>query len=229
MITMFSDEIFPLYAVTSLRSGGLSWEMKEVGETLAVVGIGLFLFQFLCFQPCLKRFFQKGQKDILVKTLFLVAITMPLLPFLGDGVIRLTAWSSPSVEKMINPKKNIILFIAVCSSILLFKMPATATFTSITMVVNASVDTTKRGTLNGLMMTAGSIGYGVGPILGSMLYALAIELAYGTSADQQSSSDNNSSSLPMMVPVDGRIIFFFGSFLALLLAGYVWKYVQIDW
>ena len=39
-------------------------------------------------------------------------------------------------------------------------------------MVNASVSKKLRGTLNGLIMVAGSLGHGVGPIAGSVLYAV---------------------------------------------------------
>jgi MFS family permease len=67
------------------------------------------------------------------------------------------------------------------------------------MVVNASVDRELRGTLNGFMMTCGSIGNALGPILGASLYAAAV-------------------ALPKKSGIDGRIAFLIASVLILLLA-----------
>jgi MFS family permease len=150
-ISVLSDEIFPLYAVTSMSNGGLAWQMVQVGEALAAVGVALIIFQFLIFPSCMKRYFTQGQKDILIKGTICVALTMPLLPLLSDWILRISLENNPETDT----KKNYFLFVIVVISISLFKMSATATFTSITVVINSLVDSSRRGTLNGIMMTAG--------------------------------------------------------------------------
>jgi MFS family permease len=150
-ICVLSDEIFPLYAVTSIGNGGLAWQMVQVGEALAAIGGALIIFQFFILPPCMKKYFTKGQKDILIKGIIFVAFTMPLLPLLSDWTIRAILSDNPEADT----KKNYFLFVIVVISISLFKMTATVAFTSITVVINSLVDSSKRGTLNGIMMTAG--------------------------------------------------------------------------
>jgi hypothetical protein len=151
-ISVLSDEIFPLYAVTSISNGGLAWQMIQVGEALAAIGVGLIIFQFFLFPPCMKKYFTNGQKDILIKGTIFVALTMPLLPLLSDWTLRVILENNPETDT----KKNYFLFVIVVISISLFKMSATATFTSITVVINSLVDSSRRGTLNGITMTAGT-------------------------------------------------------------------------
>jgi MFS family permease len=151
-ICVLSDEIFPLYAVTSLNNGGLAWQMVQVGEALAAIGVALIIFQFFILPPCMKRYFINGQKDVLIKGTIFVAFTMPLLPLLSDWTIRIILSDNPEADT----KRNYFLFVIVVISIALFKMTATVAFTSITVVINSLVDSSKRGTLNGIMMTAGT-------------------------------------------------------------------------
>jgi MFS family permease len=150
-ISVLSDEIFPLYAVTSISNGGLAWQMVQVGEALAAIGVGLIIFQFFFFRPCMKKYFTNGQKDTLTKALIFVSLTMPLLPLLSDWTLRIILSDNPETDT----KKNPFLFAIVVLSILLYKFSNTTTSTSITVVVNSLVASSQRGTLNGIMMTAG--------------------------------------------------------------------------
>jgi MFS family permease len=239
-ISVLSDEIFPLYAVTSISNGGLAWQMVQVGEALAAIGVGLIIFQFFVFRPCMKKYFTNGQKDILTKSLLFVAITMPLLPLLSDWTLRIVLENNPKTDTKTNP----FLFAVVVFSILLYKFSNTTTSTSITVVVNSLVASSQRGTLNGIMMTAGncflcfsfiivihalllllrfclgSLGYGVSPIIGSTIYAGAIRVAYGKENWKEHSS--------YFLPIDGRMIFVVGGLLSLMLSYYVYKYVHIS-
>lgn len=152
-ITMFSDEIFPLYAVTSIPNGGLAWETSEVGQTLAWIGLSLVIFQLFFFKKFMNYFFSCGQKEILVRTFRIHTVTITLLPLFADWTLRFLQYYHHTQD--LNTKRNPFLFVAVIFSLLCFRIPLTATFTSLTMVVNSCVDSKMRGTLNGLMMTAG--------------------------------------------------------------------------
>jgi MFS family permease len=150
---MFSDESFPLYAVTSIQNGGLAWKAAEVGETLAAVGCGLVIFQLFFYEKMLKRFFPSDRKETLVKTLFLGALTMPLLPLFADWALRIILY----VDPLADTKTNVFLYIVVVICLILYRMPSQITFIGIGMIINASVDPCMRGTVNGLMMTAGTV------------------------------------------------------------------------
>lgn len=150
-ISLFFDESFPLYAVTSLSNGGLAWGSLEIGETLASVGFGCIIFQFVCFEGCMKRYFNKGNNDTLVRSLTLVSCIMPFLPLLGDGMLRMVLASDPHA----NPKTSILLRVVITLVLLSYRLPSLIAYTSSSMIVNASVDTSMRGTVNGLIMTAG--------------------------------------------------------------------------
>lgn len=69
--------------------------------------------------------------------------------------------------------------------------------------MNSSVDTKLRGRMNGLIMTAGSLGNGSGPIVGSILYAAFTQLTV------------MGKHLPGL---DGRLIFGIGAIMTAILS-----------
>ncbi|KAF4374391.1 hypothetical protein G4B88_026278 [Cannabis sativa] len=48
---MAYSEIFPLWAVSPKKYGGLSYSSGQVGEVLAISGVGMLLFQLFCYPP----------------------------------------------------------------------------------------------------------------------------------------------------------------------------------
>jgi MFS family permease len=151
-ICMFYDETFPLFAVSSLGTGGLAWNSAEVGEALAAVGLMLVIFQLFVYEHVMKRFFTSGAKQTLISTMRIVSCTMVSLPLCSDWMLRLLSYFHFS-ERM----GRVLLYLVVVTTISFYKMPSMANFTNISMIVNASVDPAMRGTLNGLMMTAGAM------------------------------------------------------------------------
>jgi MFS family permease len=91
-----------------------------------------------------------------------------------------------------------------------YRCASSSASTTLSMVVNSSVDQSMRGTMNGLLMTAGSLGNGAGPIVGSVLYALALTLPQGVMGP---------------VPLDGRMVFLVGGILFVGLAWYAKHYM----
>jgi MFS family permease len=92
-----------------------------------------------------------------------------------------------------------LLYFTVVGFMTTYRASATAAFSTLAMVVNASVDRELRGTLNGLIMTCGSLGNAGGPILGAALYASAV-------------------ALPRSSGIDGRIAFLMAAILIFILA-----------
>jgi hypothetical protein len=85
----------------------------------------------------------------------------------------------------------------------------------------------------GTLFSIGSIGNGFGPILGSALYAFAIDLVYSKHIEQENPGDATKkldfSSDRKIIPIDGRIVFILSGLMCFGLSFYVKKYIQIDW
>ena len=215
-LCIFSEEVFPLYAVTSVSNGGLAWSSMEVGEVLALSGLVMTIYQFLCYEKVLGFFFKdRSNKEILVRMLLLSSAALPLLPFFTDGSLRL----SRAMGFHASPKNNVFLKAMVVLAQSLYNMPSVGGFTYLTMLTNASTDPAHRGRLNGLVATAGSLGNLLGPIVGSSVYALAITLVYGR---EDQGHPHESASLP----IDGRVVFLLSGVMCLALSIFVQTCVQ---
>ncbi|KAL1168844.1 hypothetical protein V6Z11_A05G108400 [Gossypium hirsutum] len=70
---MAYSEIFSLWAVSDKKYGGLSFSSQDVGEVLAISGLGLLLFQLLLYPPVERRL------GPLMVTRLSAVISIPLL------------------------------------------------------------------------------------------------------------------------------------------------------
>lgn len=215
-LIMYIDETFPLWCVTSVSNGGLGWESAEVGETLASIGLGLVVFQLFAYEWMINKFFNTGAVRTYFHLLLCSATFMIILPLLSDATLRGLRATEGS---HLHTKSNAILRLAIVGCWLCYRIPATAAFSTLAMVVNGSVDQSMRGTMNGLIMTAGSVGNGLGPIIGSTVYAFALSMAYH--------SDTHHSQ-PKILPIDGRIVFITGGLMAIALAYTVRAKMVVD-
>lgn len=157
-ICILNDEVFPLYAVTSLSNGGLAWETVDIGEVLATGGLILSIYQFFFYERIMKTWFQKyNEKEILMINLILSAITIPLLPLVANGMLRIIEANTSDSYKQ-NPnwtRNNLLLKSTIVTVISTYNLPSVAAFISCTMLSNSLVDSSVRGRLNGLMAIGG--------------------------------------------------------------------------
>jgi hypothetical protein len=155
-----------------------------------------------------QKIFQHGAVETFFRLRVFSATFLTLLPLVSDISLRVL---SATVHHL-HTRTNVFLQLAVIGCALLYRIPTTAAFSTLAIVVNASIDPSMRGTMKGLIMTAGSVRNGKGPVIGSTVYALALAIAYaGNSHHQQ----------PYVLPIDGRIVFVLGGFMAIALAFFV--------
>lgn len=216
-VVMFIEESFPLWAVTQLRHGGFDWNSKEVGETLAMVGCGLVIYQFVCFEFVIKRWFDYSPATKYALNLFLTGFMILCYPFIIGFTMRCLLWSVGGDITRLNTHDNFMLSAVVILALLLYFIFATHASTTFSVIVNSSVSQQMRGTMNGLQMTSGSIGNAFGPILGSILYAYALQNMYGKE-DEVVGDVKNSQELGSYFPLDGRIVFVIGGCLMMSMA-----------
>lgn len=122
---------------------------------MSIVGIPVLIFTFIGYHHLASTFgepncYRYGQ---------LAACTFSLLTVF----IRLLNLSS---------KYLVMFLIVICSSFA--HMSFVLSFTSLFLMINQSVSTANRASVNGLAMTIGSFAKAVGPMLGSVLYAWSI-------------------------------------------------------
>lgn len=83
--------------------------------------------------------------------------------------------SSPSMNE---DHQAIFLRVGTWLALVIYRTCAASIFTSMAMILNSSVTREHRGTLNGWVMTFGSIGNSLGPVLGSSLYAWLLDRSW---------------------------------------------------
>lgn len=214
-IVLLTDEAFPLWALTHVRNGGLGWESTQVGEMLATIGLGLIVFQLVFYKPMLTTCCSADKPvSTYARCVAIMSIFLATLPFLTDAIMRSLEhahhpWAAYS-DNGIDTRSNVYLRVGMTVCWLAYRIPATAGFTTLAIIVNASVDKKMRGTMNGLIMTAGSLGNSAGPIIGSALYAAALHHAYPDANDLQHHRT--------LLPLDGRVVFLLAGTMALCLA-----------
>ena len=206
-LIMFIDECFPLWALTSLEHGGLAWESAQVGEVLACVGVALIIFQLFLFQPMMKRYFPHGPTDTYAKLCYICAISAAMVPFAAYFGLHVIKTDSADASR-----KNYVLFVSVMIFMMFFRVSLGSAFTTLSVVVNNSVDQSMRGTMNGLIMTAGSVGNTLGPIVGAICYAASLSIPQF---------------LPY-VPVDGRMMFIFGGIMSTGVGLFARRFLVVD-
>ncbi|PKI40281.1 hypothetical protein CRG98_039306 [Punica granatum] len=135
------NEVFSLWAVSDKKFGGLSFSSQDVGEVLAVSGLGLLLFQLLLYPPVEKIL------GPTTTTRLSAAISIPILA------------SYPFISMM----SGLILHIAINFATMLRNLLSVSAITGIYILLNNAVPQHQRAAANGFSTTAISITKAFGP------------------------------------------------------------------
>ncbi|XP_017983120.1 PREDICTED: probable peptide/nitrate transporter At3g43790 isoform X1 [Theobroma cacao] len=148
---MAYSEIFSLWAVSDQKYGGLSFSSQDVGEVLAISGVGLLLFQLLLYPPVEKIL------GPLMVTRLSAAISIPLL----------------SCYPYIAMLSVVVLHLVInCASILRNAL-SVSLVTGLFILQNNAVPQSQRGAANGISITAMSVFKAFGPAGGGALFSWA--------------------------------------------------------
>ncbi|GMN67459.1 hypothetical protein TIFTF001_036521 [Ficus carica] len=144
-------EIFPLWAVSPKKYGGLSYSSSDVGQVLAISGSGLLVFQLL-FYPIMERTFG------------------PVLVSRTGAVLTIALLSSyPFIAKL----SGITLTLLINCASLLKNVLSVSITTGLFLLQNRAVNQRQRGAANGLAMSAMSLFKAVGPAGGGAIFSWA--------------------------------------------------------
>ncbi|XP_031380096.1 protein ZINC INDUCED FACILITATOR-LIKE 1-like isoform X2 [Punica granatum] len=140
-------EIFSLWAISPRKFGGLSYTTADVGEVLAVSGLGLLLFQLFMYPPVERTF---GSVTISRVGAVLSILLLTSYPFIakltGIGLALLINFASIS--------KNVL---------------SVSITTGLFLLQNRAVTQERRGAANGISLAAMSLFKAVGPATGGSL------------------------------------------------------------
>ncbi|KAG7559570.1 Major facilitator superfamily domain [Arabidopsis thaliana x Arabidopsis arenosa] len=145
------SEIFSLWAVSDRSYGGLSFSSQDVGEVLAISGLGLLVFQLLVYPPLEKT----------VGLLAVIRLSAVLLIPLLSCYPYIAFLSGVTLHVVIN-----------CASILKNAL-SISLVTGLFIMLNKAVPQNQRGAANGISMTAMSVFKSFGPAGGGVLFSWA--------------------------------------------------------
>ncbi|CAN0840299.1 Protein ZINC INDUCED FACILITATOR-LIKE 1 [Linum grandiflorum] len=148
---MAYTEIFSLWAVSPRKLGGLGYSTQNVGEVLAVSGLGLLVFQ-LALYPHAERVFG----PVMVCRIAAV-LSIPLLA------------SYPLMSKLTGFSLSLLVN---CASILK-NLLSVSIVTGLFILQNNAVEQDQRGAANGISMATVSLFKAVGPAGGGSLFSWA--------------------------------------------------------
>lgn len=153
-LTIGFDETYPLWAISSVGSGGLDWTIQEVGQALAVCGGAMLIFQLLVYPRLAKRIGPTLSQRCACCVAVPVFFAYPFIPKFHDSGRNYMAASLA-----------LLFFTNVSSNTL---------FINLSLAINNAVDPSQRGTLNGLAMMLGSLATATGPTAFSTIFAWSI-------------------------------------------------------
>ncbi|CAK8564844.1 unnamed protein product [Lathyrus sativus] len=143
------QEVFSLWAVSPRRLGGLNFTTDNVGDVLAISGIGLIVSQ-LSIYPTLERTFGPVRF-----ARFAAVLSIPLLQ------------SYPFIAML----SGITLYLVINIASVLKNVISMTVITGLFIMQNRAVEQHQRGAANGIAMTVMSIFKAVGPAGGGAVLA----------------------------------------------------------
>lgn len=148
---MAYTEIFPLWAESGRRFGGLDLSSEDVGEVLAISGFSLLAFQFVLYPPLEKLF---GHVNLCRGAALLTLALNAAYPFIAN----LSGLELTIVLNCASLVKNVL---------------SVAIVTGLFILQNNAVSQHQRGAANGISMTGQSIFKAIAPAAGGAIFSWA--------------------------------------------------------
>jgi hypothetical protein len=149
------DEVVPLWSMASHSHGGLELPQVMIGTMLTITGVVLTVYTLLVY-PLIAQALGQNLSFKLSQLVF--AIIVGLTTFIHSL-----------------PPSSTARFPLLVTCYTASKACASLGFASLALVLNHCVAKDKRGSLNGLSMTFGSLAKSFGPLFGAMAFAWSID------------------------------------------------------
>ena len=156
LVSSTINELVPLWAVASRSNGGLDFTSVVLGKIMTITGLGLFFCTVFLYPIMVSNF---GVRKTYLIGVFCMSPVLTALSFSSSHYLRL------------NDNEE---FTVVVSILLLVKVCDSCTFASLSTIINQTVDSSKRGLINGLAMTLVGIGQSIGAVLAAVGFAWSI-------------------------------------------------------
>ncbi|CBN75080.1 conserved unknown protein [Ectocarpus siliculosus] len=154
-VAIGNRELYPLWALSTVASGGLDWSSKQIGQALSVCGIFMLFFQLLVYPRLSKRIGATRSQRWACFLSIPVFLVFPTLSHLRG------------TERTLVAASLVLLFLT--------NAVANTVFINVALATNNAVEPSRRGTLTGLSMTTGSLAKAAGPTFFSSIFAWSID------------------------------------------------------
>eukprot|EP01047_Picozoa_sp_COSAG01_P066826 COSAG01_NODE_9302_length_2489_cov_6.794142_1_plen_525_part_10 len=174
-------DTFPLWTAAPQSAGGLGLESAETGALLSIMGAVQLVYSLGVFPKCHKRLGTLRSLRMHAMLMVPLYLLLPLASTLAPLPSGPPANAVDTVPQADVPPRTVddelsaslpFYFVAIVRSTIICLV--SGCFTCCAMSMNNSVSITERGTLNGVGMTAASIGKALGPALASPLFAWSL-------------------------------------------------------
>ncbi|XP_047143251.1 uncharacterized protein LOC105849351 isoform X3 [Hydra vulgaris] len=142
LFTIGYEELFPVFASTSIEYGGLGMSTSEIGLLYLIVSVAMFIAQLVFINKMIDKF---GSKKIFISSSLIFGFLMPLIPLIS--II----------------KNKIFLWIILWINQVFVRIAMMSGFTAINIFINNSVASDLTGLANGVGMSVSCIGRSIGP------------------------------------------------------------------
>lgn len=174
MSMSMADQIYPIFAATPAEDGGLGFNTRSIGFSLAIDGIAVFYLQLVSYPKWERKYgalscYRWGQKFLIP---FMLAL--PFLSSLASRVQISQAGNGSSVEFY-------LLWVLLIALLLVRVVGQVLAFTSISMIsANIAPSRADLGSMNGMQQLAMSATRVIGPLTSGILWSWSIkhELPY---------------------------------------------------
>ena len=180
MNSMWLNESFPLWCLGSVIVGGLGMTLYEIGMMVSAASLFLIVFQIFAFHRLVDRY---GPSKVFSGAALCMAAPVFSLPYTSYALSFTQTTKNATVGNVTGVQNELIIsdssrLSTLAAVAILFGLASSASvsaFSSVFMLINNSVTTDKRASVNGLAMTIASGTKAVGPILGSSILAWTFE------------------------------------------------------
>lgn len=161
-----SDQLYPIFAATPTKDGGLGFDTRSIGFSLVVDGIAVFYLQLVLYPKWERKYgalacYRWGQK--------LIIPFMLLLPFLSSLANRAEANTGGRFE-------TCLLWLSLILLLLVKITGQVLAFTSINMITaNIAPSKNDLGSMNGMQQLAMSSTRIIGPLLSGTLWSWSLK------------------------------------------------------
>ncbi|KAJ2398143.1 hypothetical protein GGI23_003298 [Coemansia sp. RSA 2559] len=175
-----ADQIYPIFAATSTADGGLGFEARNIGFSLAISGLSIFYLQLVVYPRLERKYgalfcYQRGQLLITIPFagLSLLSILAAHLEKLAHGARPLRL---PDVWNMNTTLEYLGLWVLLIALLLTQMVAKVMALTSINLITaNLAPSRTELGFMNGMQQMAMTTTRIIGPLITGLVWTWSIK------------------------------------------------------